>query len=197
MSKDAFNRAQRRRQARDARVHVPRFWDSMFNRVWVIALAAAVVGTIVYGAMPKSSQTATAPKPATPPATAPATPAAPAQPAAPASTPAAEVKTEDVKVGTGPEVKVGDSVTVHYTGTLTNGEKFDSSRDRGEPLTFTIGSTSIIPGWSQGIVGMKQGGQRKLTIPPSLGYGERGKGEIPPNATLLFDIEVVKIEPKS
>jgi FKBP-type peptidyl-prolyl cis-trans isomerase len=85
---------------------------------------------------------------------------------------------------------------VHYVGTLTNGTKFDSSRDRGTPFSFTIGESAVIQGWHQGIPGMKVGGLRKLTIPPELGYGARGQGPIPPNATLVFEVELLKVEKK-
>jgi FKBP-type peptidyl-prolyl cis-trans isomerase len=108
----------------------------------------------------------------------------------------AESKTKivDLRAGTGAEAKAGDRVTVHYTGTLTDGTKFDSSRDRGQPFSFTLGRGQVIAGWDQGVAGMKVGGQRKLTIPPEEGYGARGSGNvIPPNATLEFDVEMVRI----
>jgi len=102
---------------------------------------------------------------------------------------------EEVKEGTGAEAKAGGNVTVHYTGTLTNGTKFDSSLDRGEPFKFRLGVGQVIQGWDQGVAGMKVGGKRKLTIPPQLGYGERGAGNvIPPNATLVFDVELLDVE---
>ncbi len=111
------------------------------------------------------------------------------------ATPAAGLKIEDTKVGTGPAAKSGDTLLMHYVGTLTDGKKFDSSRDRGEPLEFTLGIGQVIKGWDQGVLGMKVGGQRKLTIPPELGYGARGAGSsIPPNATLIFEIELVEIK---
>jgi FKBP-type peptidyl-prolyl cis-trans isomerase len=106
-----------------------------------------------------------------------------------------EFKTEDVKVGTGAEAKEGSTVKVHYTGTLKNGTKFDSSLDRGDPFSFTIGQGQVIKGWDQGVVGMKVGGKRKLTIPHELGYGERGSPpKIPGKATLLFEIELLAVE---
>ena len=103
-------------------------------------------------------------------------------------------KIVDLRAGTGAEAKAGDRVTVHYTGTLSDGTKFDSSRDRGQPFSFTLGRGQVIAGWDQGVAGMKVGGQRKLTIPPEEGYGVRGAGSvIPPNATLEFDVEMVRI----
>jgi FKBP-type peptidyl-prolyl cis-trans isomerase len=111
------------------------------------------------------------------------------------SAPAADLKMEDIKVGTGAEAVSGKRVTVHYTGTLTDGKKFDSSVDRKQPFTFNLGAGQVIQGWDKGVAGMKVGGKRKLTIPPNLGYGERGAGSvIPPNATLIFDVELLKVE---
>jgi peptidylprolyl isomerase/FKBP-type peptidyl-prolyl cis-trans isomerase FkpA len=106
-----------------------------------------------------------------------------------------ELKIEDLVVGTGTEAVSGKSVTVHYTGTLTDGTKFDSSKDRGEPFTFNLGAGEVIKGWDQGVVGMKVGGKRKLTIPSELGYGTQGAGGvIPPNATLIFEIELLGVK---
>jgi FKBP-type peptidyl-prolyl cis-trans isomerase len=108
----------------------------------------------------------------------------------------AEMKTQivDLRAGTGAAAKVGDRVSVHYTGTLSDGTKFDSSRDRGQPFAFNLGRGQVIAGWDQGLVGMKVGGQRKLTIPPEEGYGSRGAGgAIPPNAILMFDVELLGI----
>ena len=102
---------------------------------------------------------------------------------------------EDVKVGSGAEAKKGQTVSVHYTGTLQNGTKFDSSRDAGQPFVFPLGAGRVIAGWDEGIVGMKVGGQRKLIIPPNLGYGAQGfPPVIPPNATLIFDVELLDVK---
>jgi len=101
----------------------------------------------------------------------------------------------DIEAGTGPEARSGQEVTVHYTGWLTNGTKFDSSRDRGQPFTLTLGQGQVIKGWDEGLVGMKVGGRRKLIIPAELGYGSQGAGaDIPPGATLVFVVEVVSIQ---
>jgi FKBP-type peptidyl-prolyl cis-trans isomerase len=100
----------------------------------------------------------------------------------------------DEKVGDGPEAKTGDTVKVHYTGTLMNGKEFDSSRGK-DPFTFKLGEGKVIKGWDEGVPGMKVGGKRKLTIPWQLAYGEAGSGEkIPPKAALKFDIELLEIE---
>ncbi|HEY8536879.1 MAG TPA: FKBP-type peptidyl-prolyl cis-trans isomerase [Vicinamibacterales bacterium] len=101
----------------------------------------------------------------------------------------------DVTVGTGTEAAPGRKVTVHYTGTLMDGTKFDSSRDRNEPFTFTLGVGEVIPGWDEGVKGMKAGGVRRLTIPSSMAYGSRGAGRvIPPNAALQFEVELLSVE---
>jgi len=103
---------------------------------------------------------------------------------------------EDLVVGTGATAGVGDTVTVNYVGTLTNGTKFDSSYDRGQTFSFRIGAGQVIAGWDQGVPGMKIGGKRRLTIPPSLGYGNQAVGPIPANSTLLFDVDLVSIAGK-
>ena len=103
------------------------------------------------------------------------------------------LRIEDIAEGTGEEVKSGDKVEVHYIGTLLDGTKFDSSYEREEAFEFTVGEGSVIEGWEQGLLGMKVGGKRKLTIPSSMGYGETGSGSIPPNAGLIFEIELIEI----
>jgi len=118
------------------------------------------------------------------------------QPAAaqPGATTSSQLQIQDTTVGTGNEAVAGKSVTVHYTGWLTNGTKFDSSKDHGQPFTFQLGAGQVIRGWDQGVVGMKVGGVRKLTVPPGLAYGANGAGGvIPPNATLVFEVELVGV----
>jgi len=101
---------------------------------------------------------------------------------------------EDIVEGAGDTAAAGHTVSVHYTGWLTNGNKFDSSKDRDDPFEFALGARQVIAGWDEGVQGMKIGGTRKLTIPPSLGYGARGAGGvIPPNATLVFEVELLEI----
>jgi FKBP-type peptidyl-prolyl cis-trans isomerase len=105
-----------------------------------------------------------------------------------------ELIIEDLVVGSGATAQAGQSVVVHYTGWLTNGQKFDSSVDRNDPFDFRLGAGQVIPGWDQGVAGMQVGGKRKLTIPPDLAYGSRGAGGvIPPNATLVFEVELLAV----
>ena len=147
-----------------------------------------------------------APADATAQATAPADATAAAPAAAPAEAPAAApaandptggttLQITDVKVGTGAVATEGKKVSVNYTGTLLNGTKFDSNKDRGTPFSFVLGSGMVIAGWDQGLKGMKEGGIRKLVIPANLAYGNRSVGGvIPPNSTLAFEIELLKVE---
>ena len=138
-------------------------------------------------------------------------PAAPASSSAPAAAPPASTSGPmavsgsptttptglqywDIVVGTGAPAVVGKGVQVHYSGYLTNGQKFDSSRDRNQPFVFQLGAGEVIKGWDEGVAGMKVGGKRQLRVPPELGYGSTGAGgAIPPNATLIFDVELLDV----
>jgi FKBP-type peptidyl-prolyl cis-trans isomerase FkpA len=112
----------------------------------------------------------------------------------PATTTSTGLVIEDLSVGAGDLAGAGQRVTVHYTGWLTDGTKFDSSKDRGDPFAFPLGGRRVIAGWDEGVQGMRVGGVRKLTIPPQLGYGARGAGGvIPPNATLVFEVELLGV----
>ncbi len=130
--------------------------------------------------------------------TAGATPTKPAAPSAPAVsemvTTASGLKYQDLVVGTGELAEPGKNVSVHYTGWLTDSTKFDSSVDRGQPFTFRLGAGNVIRGWDEGVAGMRVGGERKLVIPPDLGYGDRGAaGVIPPGATLVFNVKLLGV----
>lgn len=109
---------------------------------------------------------------------------------------ASGLEVQEILVGAGAEAKAGMTVDVHYTGWLLDGTKFDSSVDRGKPFSFHLGAGEVIRGWDEGVAGMKVGGKRKLTIPPQLAYGSRQVGSIPPNSTLIFEIELLSIAGK-
>jgi FKBP-type peptidyl-prolyl cis-trans isomerase len=155
----------------------------MSNRALTLAAVAAVVACSRITEPDPISQDPAGQKPAP----------IPTVPAAPAA--AGELQKLDIKLGTGPEAVKGKRVKVHYTGTLTDGSKFDSSVDRGEPFTFTLGAGEVIKGWDEGFAGMKVGGKRKLTIPYQMAYGEMGRPpKIPAKATLIFDVELLGVE---
>lgn len=106
-----------------------------------------------------------------------------------------QLQITDIQIGTGPAVKSGDTVSIHYSGTLENGKKFDSSYDRSTPFETPIGVGYVIKGWDEGVVGMQVGGKRKLVIPPEMGYGSRDiPGVIPANSTLIFEVELIAIK---
>jgi len=154
----------RKREAQEAKQRKKRRLKAAAIGAAVFVVVAAVVGTILYFTVFKES-------------------------------PPKSLVVKDLVVGTGDEAQAGDQVTVHYTGWLWHGAKFDSSIDRGEPFQFTLGAGGVIKGWDQGIVGMKVGGTRKLIIPPDLAYGEAGSPpKIPPNATLVFEVELLAVE---
>ena len=109
-------------------------------------------------------------------------------------TTASGLKYTDITVGDGPSPRVGQTAVVHYTGTLTNGTKFDSSRDKGQPFSFPLGRGTVIKGWDEGVATMKVGGRRKLVVPPALGYGAMARPGIPANSTLVFDVELLDVK---
>ena len=164
-----------------------------------IVLCFGVIALACNKHVPEPTESApTTPPSAAPEAPAAATTAAPAPEAASSVAPKAvtSLVKQDVKVGKGTAAKTGDTVRVHYTGTLLDGKKFDSSRDRNEPFEFTLGAGMVIKGWDEGIVGMKPGGQRKLTIPSDMAYGKAGHPPvIPPDSPLVFDVELLEVVP--
>ena len=158
-----------------------------------ILVALFIVGKFL---APKDAPPPADPASASSPAPAPAVASPPDGPQAKlgpkAVTMANGLKYEDLQVGTGKEAKNGTSIEVHYTGWLTDGTKFDSSKDSGKPFPLSLPG-GVIAGWNEGIPGMKVGGKRKLVIPPALGYGDQGQGTIPPGATLVFEVELLKV----
>ncbi len=170
----------------------------VMKRLWlpVLFLSSPLLAS---GCQEKVPELESRPRPAAAPAEVPPSASAAERPVPPDASSAeggaaGRLKTEDTKVGKGPAAKKGDTVKVHYTGTLMDGTKFDSSRDRGDPFSFTLGQGMVIKGWDEGVPGMKKGGKRKLTIPSDMAYGTRGSPpKIPPNADLKFDVELVEI----
>jgi peptidylprolyl isomerase len=171
----------------------------MFKRASALALAAAVLAAGCAASTKESSSssssTSTTAK-VTPVPTAETPAGAPTDAAAGAKVHklASGLQYQDVVVGSGKMAEAGMNVSIHYTGTLTDGTKFDSSLDRGEPLHFQIGAGNMIKGMEDGVTGMRIGGKRKLTIPPDMAYGAAGRPGIPPNATLLFDVELLDVK---
>lgn len=158
----------------------------MLKKIVIISIVLALVGIVVFSQMSNKSEDSSPSDTSTDVSnTTPTT--------IPDTSPSAELKIENIKLGTGKEVQAGDTVTINYVGTLENGQKFDSSYDRNQPLETQIGVGQVIKGWDEGVIGMKVGGKRKLTIPPDFAYGPRGVGTIPPNSTLIFELELLDV----
>src|ERR1700690_151020 len=164
-----------------------------------VTLAATLSACTALTEPPAPEPVSTETTSAAPPPSASAAPAhsAPPPPPAPSAAPAADEKVTmtTIKRGKGAAAKAGDKVSVHYVGTLADGKKFDSSRDRDKPFDFVLGQGQVIKGWEQGVAGMKIGEKRKLVIPPSLAYGPQGRPGIPPNSTLTFEVELLAVSP--
>jgi FKBP-type peptidyl-prolyl cis-trans isomerase len=169
-------------------------------------LAAALLGGVACSSLTEPPAPQPISREDTDAAAPPASAAAAAKPPAPAPTPNGapsappqppeKIAMTTVKAGKGAVAKVGDKVSVHYVGTLTDGKKFDSSRDRNKPFEFVLGQGQVIKGWDQGVAGMKVGEKRKLVIPPTLAYGPAGRPGIPPNSTLVFEVELLAVNPR-
>lgn len=173
---------------------------TMSKVIIIVVVAIFVIGGIVWfmrrGGDGAPQEGASAPD-ATPAESASAGLPSSGERAAPDSSQVGEggLKVEYLQIGKGATVKKGATVSVHYTGTLLNGTKFDSSVDRGAPFSFVVGAGQVIDGWDQALLGKRVGDKLRVTIPPELGYGERGAGSaIPPNATLVFEIEILKVK---
>lgn len=178
-----------------ARYHAGMKYFLLFGAV---AVAAAAIIAMMVGGSGEAPETEAPPAGASASVSGAASPdtgsSAAAMPVAPASS-SGKLVIQDIRPGAGKEAKAGNTVTVNYVGTLTDGTKFDSSYDRGAPFSFILGQNMVIQGWEQGLIGMKVGGKRKLVIPSSLGYGERGAGAlIGPGATLVFEVEMLGVK---
>lgn len=161
----------------------------MIKNTLVVVLV--VLGIVVVGWLLWNKSQDTAPTPAPTPT---ATPSESVIKSTPMNTTINGLQIKDIEVGTGAEAKSGDTVAVHYVGTLTNGQKFDSSIDRGQPFIFSLGAGEVIRGWDLGVAGMKVGGKRQLVIPAELAYGSRAVGDkIPANSTLVFEVQLLEI----